>query len=705
MHYVDWIIFLDEAKSIAKHKYQKKKKVQIAKYNNLVNNTPLHVKRKLFKCVEPINNFVRNLSSETFNPSELNLLNRGFNFAIQPANNEAIKNTLIDFEVAIGMCDDEDEKTKMRCDVVDNIKNTKLSSISSEMSEFKKVSKSLRDKKQSVFFTKADKSNNIVILDKDDYIQSTENFIRDGPYEQVNYDPLPGMIRRTKTAVKESSKVFVNEPFFTLKMHVSNPIIPRLYTQLKLHKPGNKVRPITPNNNAPTEKLAIWLLNKFNSMKLKFESASIKNSIEFVNKIKNEHINDNEMQLSFDIENMYPNVPITQSLDILNDWLVSNNEDAAKVHELVKLTRLCMEENWFQFNGNFYKQNHGCCMGSPLSPFIANLFMSHFETELKNDSNFPRIWHRYVDDVWAVIKKQKLRQFMNRINNSKYATIKFTYEEENNSRLNFLDVTVIRNENKFEFDIFRKPTNTGRYITSDSYHPIKHKLAAFHCMIHRALNIPLTYDRLESEIENIKTLAHVNGYTEQMVNELITAHQRKRELRDHTTLSLIRENHGSQDIAERWSSFNFHSELSNKIRPILCKQNIKISECSKSKLSNIIGGSKDIIDKHNQSGIYSIICKDCNKQYIGQTRRSIIKRFKEHKCHTEHGRSDDSSVAKHMVDFNHNMDLSCLKLIHRVDNFYELNAYESFYINKFKDNLMNENNGPIQNSIFSKFYS
>lgn len=171
MHNVDWISFREEAKSIAKHKYQKKKEVQIAKYNRLVNNMRIPEQRKIFKCVEPINNFVRNLSSETFNPSELNLLNRGFNFAIQPANKEAIKSTLIDFEVAIGMCEDEDEKSKMRCDVFDNIKNTKLSSVSSEMSEFKKASKSLRDKKQSVFFTKADKSNNIVILDKDNYIQ------------------------------------------------------------------------------------------------------------------------------------------------------------------------------------------------------------------------------------------------------------------------------------------------------------------------------------------------------------------------------------------------------------------------------------------------------------------------------------------------------------------------------------------------------
>lgn len=104
-------------------------------------------------------------------------------------------------------------------------------------------------------------------------------------------------------------------------------------------------------------------------------------------------------------------------------------------------------------------------MGSPLSPFIENLFMSFFEMELKRGGYFPRIWHRYVDDIWAVIKKQCLRQFLKRMNNTKYKTIKFTYEEEEEGRLNFLDLTTIRNDGKLEFEIFRKPTNTGRYIT------------------------------------------------------------------------------------------------------------------------------------------------------------------------------------------------------------------------------------------------
>lgn len=184
-------------------------------------------------------------------------------------------------------------------------------------------------------------------MNKSDYIASTEEFIKKG-HKLVKKDPLPGMIRRTKEAVKAAETVFNNEEFFTLKLHVSNPILPRLYTQLKLHKPGRKVRPITTNNNAPTEKLAIWLLKKFNSMNNQFETSSVKNAVEYVNKIKNLDIAENEMQVSFDVESLYPNVPIDVALIVLRNWLGKNQLKKEEIDVLVNLTQVCMHENWFQ---------------------------------------------------------------------------------------------------------------------------------------------------------------------------------------------------------------------------------------------------------------------------------------------------------------------------------------------------------------------
>ncbi|KAJ8941458.1 hypothetical protein NQ318_016898 [Aromia moschata] len=54
------------------------------------------------------------------------------------------------------------------------------------------------------------------------------------------------------------------------------------------------------------------------------------------------------------------------------------------------------------YNGEYFQQHEGTAMGNSLSPFIANLFMSKFETEVKYKFEyFPRVWFRYVDDIFA----------------------------------------------------------------------------------------------------------------------------------------------------------------------------------------------------------------------------------------------------------------------------------------------------------------
>ncbi|KAJ8939043.1 hypothetical protein NQ318_007674 [Aromia moschata] len=137
-------------------------------------------------------------------------------------------------------------------------------------------------------------------------------------------------------------------------------------------------------------------------------------------------------------------------------------------------------------------------MGNSLSSFIANLFMSKFETKVKDKFEyFPRVWFRYVDDIFAVFntKAISLDNFVAKLNN-RFPTIKFTYEVEHNEQLPFLDVLVIRNsENKLEFDVYRKETATLRYIPNDSHHPFQHKMASFNFLIRRLLNFPLSKER------------------------------------------------------------------------------------------------------------------------------------------------------------------------------------------------------------------
>jgi hypothetical protein len=78
-------------------------------------------------------------------------------------------------------------------------------------------------------------------------------------------------------------------------------------------------------------------------------------------------------------------------------------------------------------------------MGNPLSPIIANIFMSHFEIDLTESNSLPRIWYHYVDDIFSVMKKAVFDLL-----NSQYQTIKFTFEEEQHEKLPFLDVCIER---------------------------------------------------------------------------------------------------------------------------------------------------------------------------------------------------------------------------------------------------------------------
>jgi len=73
------------------------------------------------------------------------------------------------------------------------------------------------------------------------------------------------------------------------------------------------------------------------------------------------------------------------------------------------------------------------------------------------------------------IQEEQILRGINRIN--KHLTFKITRED--NNRINFLDLTIIRNKNNMEVNIHRKETSTDTVIHSFSNHPIEQKLAAF----------------------------------------------------------------------------------------------------------------------------------------------------------------------------------------------------------------------------------
>ena len=79
-------------------------------------------------------------------------------------------------------------------------------------------------------------------------------------------------------------------------------------------------------------------------------------------------------------------------------------------------------------------------------------------------------YFRYIDDILLIyLQDLDWHSITDRLNNVE-TSLKFTYELEYNSTLPFLDILFIRNINKLEFKVNRKPTCKNDHIHFYSHH-------------------------------------------------------------------------------------------------------------------------------------------------------------------------------------------------------------------------------------------
>ena len=55
--------------------------------------------------------------------------------------------------------------------------------------------------------------------------------------------------------------------------------------------------------------------------------------------------------------------------------------------EIVKLLEFCLTTTYFKFRSQLHQQDHGCAMGLPVSPIVANPYMVSFEQNALKSAN------------------------------------------------------------------------------------------------------------------------------------------------------------------------------------------------------------------------------------------------------------------------------------------------------------------------------
>ena len=145
-------------------------------------------------------------------------------------------------------------------------------------------------------------------------------------------------------------------------------------------------------------------------------------------------------------------------------------------------------------------------MGGPASSTTGEIYMQAYEhTAITTAMHPPKVWERFVDEVYSILKRMHLENVFHHINNNDT----FTMEQEGNGELAFLDTLLKRNNEAISVLVYRKPTYTEQYLHYSSHHQTSKKESVVSSLLNRPYSI---ITNIHKESAKIKQVLKENGY-------------------------------------------------------------------------------------------------------------------------------------------------------------------------------------------------
>ncbi|KYN35113.1 hypothetical protein ALC56_10583, partial [Trachymyrmex septentrionalis] len=218
-------------------------------------------------------------------------------------------------------------------------------------------------------------------------------------------------------------------------------------------------------------------------------------------------------------------------------------------------------------------------------------------------------------------------------------------------KINFLDVTIFNDGNRFGFDWYRKPTFSGRFLNFNSNHPMAQKRGTILSLIDRTFLL----SDFRFHTQNLTFIINIlldNDYPLTFIFD--TVNQRIKNLirNRHITQRGLADNVGTNESVS-WltvSFIPFHTEKFKRFN----KNDIRVSFRSPNKLNKYIKVQKDICPHTSRNNIvYKISCNNCDASYMRQTSRKLKTRIAEHHNHIRYNTSGRSVVTEHRRRLDH----------------------------------------------------
>ncbi|KAJ8944912.1 hypothetical protein NQ318_012721 [Aromia moschata] len=124
------------------------------------------------------------------------------------------------------------------------------------------------------------------------------------------------------------------------------------------------------------------------------------------------------------------------------------------------------------------------------------------------------------------------------------------------------------------------------------------------------------------ELQKIKEALTKNGYKKKNIDRVCRTQRTKVDQQPTT-----------------YACLPYGSGVTDKLKKTLSKNNIGVRFRTVKSIQQVLPSNKDPVPRLLTKGVYELKCT-CGKSYIGQTRRSIQCRIKEHQRYTRLGNTD-----------------------------------------------------------------
>jgi exonuclease III len=269
---------------------------------------------------------VINNTNITFSDTEMALLQKGPKYNLHSKKKNWLRNLALEAETAVTQLPITDRKfyRKLIADRTDTLQNLNTPHLNTRKHPESHTMNSIQTKLKGnqAMVTTADKGNSLVILPIQQYEIKIQKFLLENNFQTTNTDPTKTFqtkIRRTINASKTMIPRDIKWKYINL-----NPSPPTIKGLIKIHKPTQPIRPVVNLRNAPPYKLAKLFTQKINQLTPLPYSFNVKNTKKLILNLKDTPIQPHFTLASLHITNMYSNIRVTETREILTNIMKNN---------------------------------------------------------------------------------------------------------------------------------------------------------------------------------------------------------------------------------------------------------------------------------------------------------------------------------------------------------------------------------------------